>query len=60
MTDRLLTREEVATLLGVTTASLRNMAYRGTGPTCIRLGHRTVRYRQVDVDRWIERHVVRQ
>lgn len=51
----LLTPKQVAVILGVTEWCLRNWRHLGTkGPKFVKLGERFVRYRQVDVDEWIE------
>lgn len=50
----LLTPNEVADALGVTVGTLNNLRYRGEGPDFIKLGHRTIRYRQEDIEAWIE------
>jgi len=51
--DRLLSISEVADALGVPEASLRYWRHVGTGPTSIKVG-RHVRYRQADIDAWLE------
>jgi excisionase family DNA binding protein len=53
MEDRLLTSAEVARILGVPQATLRQWRWRGVGPRGIRVG-RHIRYRRSDVDRWVE------
>jgi excisionase family DNA binding protein len=55
--DRLLWPDEVAELLGVPVGTLANWRYQGRGPAFAKVG-RHVRYRQRDVDAWIDRHVV--
>lgn len=51
--EALMTPEEVSDVLGVPTATLAAWRWRGTGPVAIRVG-RHVRYRQADVERWID------
>jgi excisionase family DNA binding protein len=53
MTDKLLTIEEVAIHLGIPVATVYQWRSRGKGPSGFRVG-RHVRYRQADVDRWLE------
>ncbi len=50
---RLMTRAEVAELLGIPENTLRNWRYRGIeGPRSFRVG-KTVRYRREEVERWL-------
>lgn len=51
--DRLLTLEEVAGYLQVPVKTLYDWRHRGLGPTGLRVG-RYVRYRQADVDAWLD------
>lgn len=54
---KLLTSAKVAEMLGVSEWCLRNWRYLGTkGPKFIKLGERFVRYRQSDVEEWVESH----
>lgn len=55
--DRLLTAGEVADLLGLTVPALYAMNSRGSAPPRLRFG-RHVRYRQADVERWLESRMV--
>jgi len=50
--QRLLTRAEVAQLLGVEEKTLRNWRWRSYGPPSFRVG-KGVRYRAQEVDRWV-------
>lgn len=43
--DPLLTTQEAAEMLGVSPLTLKDWRQKKTGPTAIRLGYRTVRYR---------------
>jgi len=52
---RLLTLDEVSTMLGVPIASLRYWRHVGTGPASIKVG-RHVRYRREDVEAWLTAH----
>lgn len=52
MTERLLTREEVANLLQIPPSTLAQWACRGEGPAFHRVG-RWARYRTSDVERWL-------
>lgn len=44
-----LTPQALAERWGTTPAALSQLRYRGTGPTFIRVGAKTIRYRLVDV-----------
>lgn len=52
MTD-ILTSAETAELLGISTGTLAAWRHRGTSPTYTRTGHRTVRYKKSDVEKFI-------
>lgn len=56
MTQKLLTTSEVSEMLGVPTATLYRWRYEGKGPAGFRVGRHT-RYRQEDVDQFIEHQV---
>ena len=54
--DPLLTAEDVAAQLGVTTITVYRWNTAGIGPLAVRLGHPNrpvLRYRQAEVDRWV-------
>ena len=53
MTEKLLTPNQLAENLGVKPFTLLQYRMNGKGPTYIKLGH-LVRYRQEDVDEWLE------
>ena len=53
--DRLMTLDEVAGYLGVTSNAMYTMRHRGRGPQAFRLGTR-LRYRRSEVDAWLEAH----
>lgn len=48
-----LTPTQVATVLGLSTATLANWRSLGRGPAYIKLGAR-VRYRAEDIERWVD------
>ncbi len=53
--DRLLLPEEVCQILNVKNVTLQDWRLiPGKGPAFVRLGHRTVRYRQSAVDAYLE------
>ncbi|MGI9085612.1 MAG: helix-turn-helix transcriptional regulator [Aeromicrobium sp.] len=57
MTDNLNGPEWLADYLGIPLASVYQMNSKGSGPRRIKVG-RHVRYRKVDVDSWLDQHVV--
>ena len=56
-TDRLLRQEEAAAILNLTPRCLENWRHRGEGPKFIRISGRCIRYRQSDLEAWIEERV---
>ena len=50
--DALLTEQQAALLLGVTTRALQKWRVRGTGPQFVRISSRCVRYRRRDLVDW--------
>lgn len=55
---RLMTRDEVAETYGVSKRHLELAPSRGDGPAFVRIG-RSVRYRPIDVEAWLEANLVR-
>jgi len=55
--DALLTREQVASRLGLKSQTLAAWATRGGGPAYIKVG-RCVRYRSGDLERWLDERTV--
>lgn len=53
MTEKLLTPNQLAENLGIKPFTLLQYRMNGKGPKYIKLGH-LVRYRQEDVDEWLE------
>lgn len=58
MNDALATPQQVADYLGTTTGALAQKRYLGTGPKFIKLGHKTIRYRWLDVAAYVDGAVV--
>ena len=52
--DRLLNRDEVEVLFGISRRYLEVSAVRGDGPPMIRVGSRMVRYRVADLRGWLD------
>ncbi|PYY38852.1 AlpA family transcriptional regulator [Curtobacterium sp. MCPF17_046] len=52
--DVLLTPQAVSEIAGVSVSALAQMRYRGTGPVYRQLSARTIRYREADVQTWID------
>jgi predicted DNA-binding transcriptional regulator AlpA len=57
--DELLTRAEVARLARVSGETVRRWGEQGIGPSPIRLGPRSVRYRLDDVTAWLDQQPAR-
>jgi hypothetical protein len=53
MEDRLLTRREVAEVLGFQTATLARWAWKKEGPPFIKVGKKSVRYRASELREWV-------
>jgi excisionase family DNA binding protein len=51
--QRLLTRPEVAKIVGLGVRTLERWARQGIGPVPVKAGPRAVRYRREDVDAWL-------
>lgn len=51
--ERLRNPTELAELIGVDPQLLAEWRSRRVGPPYLKLGHRTVRYRSSDVERWL-------
>jgi predicted DNA-binding transcriptional regulator AlpA len=51
--DRLLHPSHVAEILSVTERALAAWRSQGAGPPFVRLGHRTVRYRETELAGWV-------
>lgn len=57
MTNRRIFRTAgAADFLGISESWLEKLRLRGTGPRCIRLGHRAVLYDVQDLESWLDRH----
>lgn len=50
----LLTPAQLGEHLGLTVGALAQMRYRGNGPKFIKLGGKQVRYRESDVQAWLD------
>lgn len=53
MTDKLLTQERAAELLGIAARTLADWRRKGTGPAYVKLGHRTIRYDRAALERFL-------
>lgn len=53
MLDKLLTADEVATLLGVPVKTLYRWRWLGKAPRAVKVG-RHLRFRQADVEQWLD------
>lgn len=54
MIEKLLTPKDVSSITGLTVQALAQMRYRGTGPVYRQLSARAIRYREADVQAWID------
>lgn len=52
--EKLLAPEQVAEVLNVTTISLGQWHRAGKGPKALKLGNKTIRYRESDVKVWLK------
>jgi len=50
----LLNEKQAAHIIGTTPRFLQQRRQAGTGPRFLRLSHRCVRYRQRDLDEWLD------
>ena len=57
VTEDLLKPKEAAARLGLTVRFLEARRYRGDGPAFVRISPRCVRYRDSDLQEWIEARV---
>ena len=53
MTEKLLSPQEAAAILGIKPNTLAVWRTKGTGPTFTKLGSRTVRYRSADIAQYV-------
>lgn len=54
MTERLLTPIEAGEMLAMSRGALAQLRYLGTGPRYVKLTGRAIRYRECDINTWIE------
>lgn len=54
----LLTPAEAAKLLDYSEGHLKRLRLAGTGPKYLRLGARKIRYKEVDIIAWLNKHLV--
>ncbi len=54
MNDILLTPSQAGALLGMTPGALAQLRYTGQGPAFVKLTAKAIRYRQGDLDAWVE------
>lgn len=57
MSTRLLTIEDVCDRLQVTRGALAQMRFEGVGPRFIKITSKAVRYRESDLDEWVDGRV---
>ena len=54
MKSKLLNEKEAAKYLGLTTRALQNWRYTGEGPVYIRISSRCIRYREEDIESFVD------
>lgn len=52
--DELISTEELAEILGLKTRTVKSWREKGKGPKFLRLSHKVIRYKKVDVEKWLE------
>ena len=57
--SRLLTPNDVAVITGLSTETLAQWRSQGRGIPFVRMSRNRVAYRQADLEKWIDEHVVR-
>jgi len=55
---QLINEYEAAAYIGHSVRALRNWRVRGGGPRFVKISGRSVRYRRIDLDKWIESRLV--
>jgi predicted DNA-binding transcriptional regulator AlpA len=58
-TSRLLTADDIAQITGLSTETLAQWRSQRRGIPFVKLSRNVVRYRQVDLDRWLQERIVR-
>ncbi len=58
LAERVLRPEDAADMLGCTVRTLSDWRLDGRGPKFVRVSSRMVRYRMIDLQRWLEDRVV--
>lgn len=56
---QLINEHEAAAYVGHSVRALRNWRIRGGGPRFVKISGRSVRYRRIDLDAWVESKLVR-
>jgi hypothetical protein len=56
----IMSEQEAAAYLRVTTSGLRKWRVRRIGPPFVRFGRRLIRYRKADIINWIEQNAARE
>ena len=56
--NRLMNEIEAADLLCYSVRALQNWRHRGGGPDFVKVSSRSVRYRRIDLDKWIANRTV--
>jgi predicted DNA-binding transcriptional regulator AlpA len=58
MAEKLMNDKELAEMLEIGVQTLRNMRARRQGPPYIKIGRRTVRYREADVEKFLSANTI--
>lgn len=55
---QLITEEQAAERIGFSTSTLRHWRCSGVGPSYVKIRGGRIRYRHIDLDEWIDSHLV--
>lgn len=58
MVDRLLNTREVALRLDMSEGALSQLRYKGEGPDYVRINSKNIRYRESEIEAWLDRQTV--
>ncbi len=56
--DNLLKEDSAARILGVKVKTMQKWRWTGSGPKFVKISGRCVRYRRMDIDEWVDSHLI--